>query len=495
MRLLKIITAVLVFYPAVCVNLFALGKSDSTVKMINEKSIMVITEFNISEYPANRAAIGGVVAKKISASLDNLDYKKRGAKEYDYYWESEWSKNQREILKKISAKREERDKLIFSGVAAFQLKREQKRIDKEIKTLEEDLDKMIFTPVNIETMPRFEVSEENKKNVFPAPPESGNEYYFCKDKNADALLKAEVRDYHGRVLVEFEVWDIWSRNYSYKDYAIFSVEDIDLALSEFSAKLINNLSGMKAGAILARSNPPDANIVVDEHFAGKGKTEIIQRTPGAVDITVFADNYDTIEASIELKEDELTEAEFTLRELPLAHEDIKLKDKNKEHKDYSGSFVYKGAYFAGKTEHDTPFSLTATDGSFQQINIETKDRKYAQSVFKIKEGDTVTLTPKIPPRLGRTEKARRSFYGAFGRFWVGLPIAFMAIGYANTYISTYNTLYAYERTPERTDIARKWTYVQAGATAAIGLLAADVVVRLIIYIYQANKEGSILAGN
>jgi len=541
--------------------LSAKGKAEPA-EQVNKETVVVITRFDVSDFPRERSAVGDVIARKLATGLNGLDLKKRDNREYDYYWNILWMKKQNEAAKQVAVKQAERDKLVFAGYSKSKYKRERKRLDEELKKLRETLDAAELSNPDIAGLPAFFVHPDNLAGVFPEPPERGQEYYLCKEKNADAILKGKVREYYGRILVEFEMWTLWERNYTYKDKAIFSIEDIDLALGEFTAGLIGSISGMSPSLIVVRASPEDAAIVIDDNYAGKGVSQPLYRTPGPVDILVYAENHDTVTTTLDIKENEEVRAGFELKALPLSGYTVDVKeaavkkdkkDKKKkaddgaeveesggaemeEGEDTAGSAgetgaapdgedtagtaaglpedtkakVYTGALFSGFA----PLTMTGIEGKSRQISIEqnfypaesAKDdapaipgQKYAQTIFTIGDKPSIELTPKLPPASGRTEKARKGFYGAFGRFWIGLPVAYMLIGISNSYIQTWNvygkTVTDYDERVKHYDTAKTWEYVQMGAVAGIGVLAADVVVRLIIYIYQANREGSIMSKN
>jgi hypothetical protein len=516
---------ILFFFIAVF-SLSAFGKGELQEKKLNNLEwTLCITDFNVEGLPVTQSAIGVVVEKKLVDYFNGLDYKLRNIKEYDYYWNVLWMKSQNEVAKKIASKQADRDKLLFAGYANWRYKREIKKLNKEIEALQIELEDAELSDPALSILPRFTVSPDNLAGVFPQPPLKHGEYFFCQDKKADGFLQGKVSIYHERILVELSMWTVWTRSYSYTDTIIFSIEDIDLALHEFTAKLINSISGMEPASIIIRAQPSDASIVVDERFSGRGVTEMIDRTPGPVDVVIYAEDYDTVNTTLDLNEGERADISFSLNHIPVgtynvtvngkkgsaindksdengsAEDGEKISDdvnndkkKSAEAEKKSGNkkddaAVYIGALYSGRT----PLELSGSEGSNEAMAVETKSGKTSQIVFEIKDGSSFSLNPKAPPEIGRTEKARKGFYGALGRFWIGLPVAYMIMGFGNSYINTHNYAAASRNDMSHYDDAIRWGDIQTGAAIGLGALGLDVIIRFIIYIYQGNKEGSIFS--
>jgi hypothetical protein len=82
------------------------------------------------------------------------------------------------------------------------------------------------------------------------------------------------------------------------------------------------------------------------------------------------------------------------------------------------------------------------------------------------------------------EKRRRQFYGAWGRLWVTLPLAFFLDGLARSYAAAYNV-------SGNKDILDRFNtsyYISRGAILAAGAFGVESIIRLIIYINTANRE-------
>lgn len=460
---------------------FSLGKAEKTPEKINPTWTLCVTKFDVSALPPARAATGDVIARQLTSHFDGLKFKMRPVNEYDYYWQAAWLRNQTDSAKKIAAKQAERDKVIYSGEAGWKIRMMQRRLDGEIKTLRSDFDNAALVSPNISWEPSFTVTEENRTGNFPTAPAAGAEFDLCSRQKTDGLLLAKVSEYHGRILVELRMWSLWARKITYEDRELFSIEDIDIALDEFSTRLINSIGGMEPATILVRAEPPGAVIIIDEHHAGRGKSDVTERTPGPVDITVYAEDHVTATEKIDLAEGEQVEADFKLKPLPQGQVNIDVSGEE-------SATLYSGALFIG----EVPKSLRGQIDRYKHISIETPSGKVAQSLFRIENPPShITLKPKIPPLEGRTEKARKGFYGAVGRLWVVGSMAFLSAGYSNLTVDAFNM--SNNKTQKHFDEQALMYNISMGFMIATGVAALEVVVRLIIYIYQGNREGSIFA--
>jgi hypothetical protein len=458
--------------------LFARGSSDTKRVIKDNEWMLCIADFDDTALPPGQKATAGYIEKELTKRLDGLDYRLRGKDEYHYYWTAAWLGEQSTAAKKLAEKQKQRDELVFKPLANWEYKAQLKKIDEELATLREQLEDTELKSPDIGTIPVFDVTKDNINGTYPAPPEKGREYFFCKEQKANGFLSGKVSLYHERILVEVRLWTVWGRAYSFEDSIIFSVEDIDTALDELVARLINAISGMEYSIIVVRAEPANTVIIVDDVFASNnGETKEMQRTPGPVELTAYAENYTPMTTTVDLNEGERADVSFSLTPVPQATFNINTKTGEE-------AMVYRGALFAGMT----PLTLSGALGEAEQVAVQTGSNKTAHRVFQINDNSNIRLDPVTPAAGDRIEKARTSFYNAFGRFWVGLPVCTMLWGMSQSYVGTYNI----RPTTAMQDTASKWLTVQPVVLVVGGLLAVDVIVRFIIYVYQGNKAGAIL---
>jgi hypothetical protein len=82
----------------------------------------------------------------------------------------------------------------------------------------------------------------------------------------------------------------------------------------------------------------------------------------------------------------------------------------------------------------------------------------------------------------RVDTARRKFYGAYGRLWIALPVSFLAMGIADSYLKAPLN--------QGMTMANTLTY---GAWAVIGLAAVDTVFRIVRYLVTSGSDAAPLA--
>lgn len=466
---------------AVSAPVFSGGKADVSVQPLYPEWRICVTEPTTANLPASMALAGNTVNKTLMERLTAMEWTLRGGTEYDYYWTVAWHKARADIAKQIAERRDRRDKLIFTGDTDWRVSRQQKQIDGEIEELQAKYDTAELSSPDIAKAPRFYLSQDNINGVFPKKPEAGKELALCASQKVDALLMGNISNYHGRILVELELWTIWTRSVSYKDKALFSIEDIELALDEFSARLINSVSGLRPSALVVRTQPENALIIVNEHSAGRGMSEEIDRTPGPVPLTVFADDYVTANETITLTEGDLTDVNIKLRPIPKESFTVTTEDG-------SVAKVYSGGRFAG----NTPLTLSGPLYRNQQINIESDPGgKTSHKIFSIEEpNQQLNFKLEIPPEEGRTEKSRSGFYGAMGRLWLAAPLAFIAHGFYNNTADTWRV--TSNRTEEKYNELQFWNYARYAGYGLLGAAALEMFIKLGIYLFKGSREGSVI---
>jgi len=136
------------------------------------------------------------------------------------------------------------------------------------------------------------------------------------------------------------------------------------------------------------------------------------------------------------------------------------------------------------------FSIIVPAGKYQYIRVDTENGLTGEAIVKGGFGADstriVTLEPrKLPGKEDKpVERARKKFYGAFGRFWIFLPIAFFTDGMFQAIASSYNT----NGNPDLYDIGNTTYYISIGAWIASGVFLAETLIRMIIYVHTGTKE-------
>jgi hypothetical protein len=219
-------------------------------------------------------------------------------------------------------------------------------------------------------------------------------------------------------------------------------------------------------------------ITVNDRFAGRGESELVVRNAGPVSVEVFADGYRSHADEIELAPEVLTELSVRLPPLPIAGITVSSTEP---------AALYRGALYVG----ETPFSLSAPRDNWLSLLAETPDKKSSSTAFIVNDG-AILMKPLEPPQQGAVDRARRGFYGAWGRFWIALPLALVVNGMYSSYVSAYNSSLGM-RTDEEFNTAKTFQYASGIAIGAAVVFGVEFAARLVYYVVVSNKERTPLA--
>jgi hypothetical protein len=435
---------------------------------IHKEWVLCVTAFDVSALPLSNRIAGETMAKALVDALDPVNRRIRVSREYAYYADYARAKALAEAGQALAAKREERDLLLYRGNPSWKYRRELKAADEAIAELEAAYREADKIPP-IEGEPEFMLTEENAGGGFPSPPEPGNEYRFCRDQKVDAFLAGSVSEYYGRILISLKLYTLFTRSFQYEDSIVFSLEDMDNAVDELAGRLMAAVSGSAPAAITVRAVPAHAAVIIDDSFAGRGGTTIVERPPGPVELRVFAEDHRTFAGEVELNPGELAELYINLT--PIAQAALTVTVPG-----VPSASVYRGALYAG----EAPLTITMDQGSYEHISVESAGGS-ATMVFQGIDGDAVFEVRE--PGNRQVERMRRRFYGAWGRFWVILPAAILINGIAATYTNAYN----YQGDPGIYDEANNFRYISIAAWTVFGCTVAESIYRAFRYLYSSNE--------
>jgi hypothetical protein len=453
-------------------RVFGKGKAESAVRPapINTEWVFCVTAMDVSALPPARRIIGEVLQAKLVSSLKALEYRIRVFPEYTYYEGAAWSMARLEAGKKLLAKRDQRDLLLYQGGTGWRYRRSLETIDKEIAQLEADLKKTEALIPEIGSKPGFKLTGENGQGVFPAAPDPGREKRFCINQNADAFLSGKVSEFHGRVYIVLRVYAFYADGYIYEDSDIFSPEDINIVAEAISDRLTAVIAGTEPAFIQVTAMPENDMVLINKSYAGRGKTEILERSPGPAEVSVYAEGYNTQTFSLELAAAEL--AELSLQLTPLAESIFIVELPSGS----SGS-LYRGARYLG----ETPQRIALALNQYEYLRVDTPEGTRAQAILSggAEPGrvNAVSLRLLAPKGEKEINTVRRKFYGAYGRFWLLLPAAYVIYGLSTTLINTYNAT----ANPELYGKALTLSYVSIGVIAVAGGFLLETFIREAIY--------------
>jgi hypothetical protein len=467
-------------------GLFAFGEADAGEEEVQNKEwTLCITAFDVSALPASRRIVGEALVKNLVEILGSVERRYRLSEEYTYYKDYAWAKSRTGAAKNLAAKREERDLLAYRGEPEWKYQRTLKTVDDEIKRLEEVLKKTESETPLVAEEPVFKFTEGNINGNFPSPPKAGGEYRFCVDQRADAFLCGTVSEFHGRIYISLKMYTVYTNSFQYQDDIIFSSDDIQSAMDEIAGRLVEAASGVPPAFIAVHPEPEDAAVLLNGSLAARGDMPPREHTPGPVDVEIFADNYEALTQPIRLYPGELAEIFVKLRPINFSPLQVDVPGK-------PGSLVYQGALYLG----ETPLSVNLPMNRYEYIRVETPEGEtgsvaYIPAETKGNSTPDLIINTKMPPPAGEkpVDKIRGIFYGAYGRFWIALPVAFILGGLYTTQLNTYN----YQPTEDMYNTATDNYYLSIGAMALAGLALTETFYQLFRYIYTAGDNTTLIA--
>jgi hypothetical protein len=433
---------VLVFLTA---ELFAFGRKQAEEEKapLNPEWTFCITAFDTSAMSPSWQTAGDTVTRNLVGVMQNLSFRLRGDEESSYYSDYALARSVSQAADALARKRNERDLLIFRGDPAWKYRNDLKAIDAAILQLEEELLKAEASVPRVEGLPVFILSEKNREGTFPRPPEAGYENRFCTSEKVDAFLTGRLSEYYGRIYLETKLYTRYTGSYSYEDRVLFSSEDFNQALVEISDRIAARISEIVPSAILVRTNPSNAMILLDGAYLGQGEVEVRSHSPGLTELAVHAGNHAPISIPLELKPGEMAEVLIDLSPLGRNLFEVNTPDS-------PGSRVFLGSLYVG----ETPLTLELPRTQFSYISVETPDGEIGSAIMRNNNmvrgsaqfarndddwgrADILTSIP-VTKEEKRVENTRRNFYTSYGAFWFILPASLLTAGITETYINATN---------------------------------------------------------
>jgi hypothetical protein len=201
----------------------------------------------------------------------------------------------------------------------------------------------------------------------------------------------------------------------------------------------------------------------------------LEYPPETVEVAVFAADHQSQTTTVDLQSGELTEMQYNLQPLPRTPFDIEV--------DTPGSSVYQGALYVG----ESPLTLEAPINSSEYFHAETPQGSTGSVIFRVGQvGNPIHIgtRPALDPGAKPLGKARKQYYGAWGRFWVALPVTILMLGLSGSYRDAY-TVYG---TPVFAENYQIYTGVTLGLGVVSAGFAVESIIRIIWYAHTASKS-------
>ncbi|MDR2966195.1 MAG: hypothetical protein LBU88_10535 [Treponema sp.] len=463
--------------------IFARGKADEEeVKTQNDEWILCITNLNTTALEPEKRIVTGVILRRLVENIESINFRTRISSEYAYYEEAAWANKRSTAAKNLAVKQNERSLLLFRGEPDWRYRANLAKLDSEIEKLQAELEEIDKNAPVINKEPVFKLFSGNLSFQFPEAPVSGNEYRFCTSQKADAALIGTISDYHGRFIVTLKLYTIFTRSFVWEERIIFSHEDLESVLEEFSRKLIIVLSGNKPGAVEITAEPEEALVLINRSFAGRGKTDVLEFPPGRITVTAAAPDFESITFETDIAPGELSQISINLK--PIEYADVEITGN---HKGLSGN-VYHGAMYVG----EAPLTLRLPVNYLELMELQIESGDKGRIVFSTPDANGIANSINIrtirQPRQGSVDTARRLYYWSWAGTWASGIAAWISYHEYNNLATAFvqggsNNLGLYNDTNTMYN-------VYMGTLIALGAFVALDLILMARYIYVSNRDST-----
>jgi len=464
-------------------QLFARGLRDTEedeIETQNDEWTLCIAEFDTKSLPESKMSTVDIMMRGLVENLNRISYRTRISPEYAFYKEAARIRARSDAAKAIAAKQNERSLLVYRGDPDWRYRRNIERVDAEIENLRVAFEEAENSAPLINNEPVFGLSTDNLEFKFPAAPVAGNEYRFCLDRKADAMLTGSITDFYERYIVSLKLYTVYTQSFVWEDSIIFSNDDLENAMEEIMQRLLSVLSGNKPTVLTVRAEPEDALVFINETLAGKGETKVLDYPPGKITVTAAAFNHESLTFETELFPAENTDISINLK--PLEYGNVKIDET------VAGK-VYHGALYVG----EAPLTLRLPMNRMEFIEVESSDNARSTTVFQtLGEPEfnyPLVMPAAFPPSKGKVDKARRMYYWAWGGTWITGIAAWLSYqSYANSNMAIEsNYIQTGEYNQRFYDSNTRMYYISMGTAIALGVAVAFDVFFMSRYLYAANR--------
>jgi hypothetical protein len=472
-------------FPVPCSLVYASGNKDLEEQQpINNEWLLCVTQFDYSTLQPSQRIAGQVITRSLVNTLHSVSYRLRISHEYAYYEGYAWWQAVNAAAKALSQKQDERSLLLYRGDPDWRYRMNLKKIDADIEKLKEELAKKEAEKPLVNNEPSFNLVQANLNGNFPEPPKHGGERRFCQNQKADAFLLGSIREFHGRFFITLKLYVLYANDYVYEDDVIFSMDDTTEAVDEITGRLTAALAGNKPAVIAVNADPPEAQVLINRNYAGRGTVEAREHPPGKVTVAVNAEGYTPELAETDLVSGEITEIYVTLS--PVLYSSVQIGAPGAP-----GVSLYQGALYVG----EAPYNLRLPIDTLSYVTAESRNGQTAKIVFPSPDmpdkSYNLSLKLKQPTQQGqkRVNKARGRYYWSWGATWIA---AILAWG-ANGMYASYGDVISHSSSQEFYNDGKAWYYVYTGSLILLGATAAYNIYELVRYLYTSTEGATPIA--
>lgn len=441
---------------------------------------LAFATFDTSSLEAENRLAGDLIARDLVAAMGTLKDRILTEAERNAYASYLKGLAVDRAASAIASRRSSRDALLYAGYSPSKYRVEVRKTLDSLAEAQTAFDKVMAAQATIPTVKSVVKAKDNADGALLAAPKPGEERTLCLSRNADALLLGSVSAYYGRLYVQVRLYSPYLQGNLYTDSTVFSTENRDAALTELGRRLAAAILGRPPARVAVTVQPPEADVTVDGAQVGVGEVAPREVAPGTLEVEASARGYRPFKEEIPASSGESVKLRIVLPPIPTTPISVRALGSDGLEQ---GTRLYIGGLYVGTT----PITLNAPLDSSLYLDAEVPSMGAGAVVIGPPYSGsevTMTLLPLRDPAAKPVETARRGFYGAFARFSVSLPLAFILSGIATSY---RNSAIAYNST-DLGDLSLKVGYAAAGLWSLTGVFAVESIYRFIRYLRNSNER-------
>jgi hypothetical protein len=262
------------------------------------------------------------------------------------------------------------------------------------------------------------------------------------------------------------------------------MEDSGGAVDEITGRLTAVLSGNKPAVIAVKASPPEAQVLINQNYAGRGAVSEREYPPGKIAVAVAADGYIPELVETELESGKITEIDVALS--PLMYSNVNIGVPGME-----GVSIYSGALYVG----EAPYNLRMPINTLGYVTAEANGNKAAKIVFTSPDMPDesrniyMKLKTQPPPGQKRVNRARSHYYWAWGATWIAAMLAWGA----NGIYTSHNDVIDNSSNEKFFNDTQRWLTISNGSLILLGAAAAYNVFQLSRYLYISTEGATPIA--
>lgn len=450
---------------------------------------VAVAAFDTAALEASDRLAGELVVNRLSRALSLVPEHRYPDEERGAYMRRLVAKATDSALKELAAKQASRDALLFSGLEEWKYEIELKKAEDAVRSARGSFEETRRATAEVAPVKELKLAKENAAGALVSAPKKGEERSACEKYACDALLLGRIESFYGRTFVAVRLYSPFLNADLYTDETVFSTLDRDAALSELARRVSAAASGAPPSVVSVKATPPDADVQLNGVFAGTGSAGPLERESGRLRISAERKGYERFDETIDLFPSERTTVTISLPAFAtssLAFDALGLSGEKQE------ANVRLNGLFVGRTPLSLAvprnrYSLLQMDGPTVAASGGQSGTLVSAAAVVNPENDgavTLSLTADLPKEAKPVEDARKAFYGAFGRFSLVMPFAFIVSGIGFSY---ENSAIVYNSTA-LADLEGQVKLASTVLWTVSGLFAVESIWRFVKYLRDSGSR-------